>query len=86
MFDCGVPREFCSGRVVMAQAGVREGYRAHDDRDSALRCARRHVRALNEADPTGPVHLPSKPTRLKPGKAGKDGQGSVRFIVPKVRG
>jgi hypothetical protein len=86
-FDCGVPRELCSGAVVQCQKSVREGYKAHGDMDSAKRCARKYAQRLTaEGGQNGPIHLPSKPLRLKPGKHGEGGNRAKRFIVPTVRG
>lgn len=84
MCDCGTPRECCSGSVVKAQARVREGYKAHGDRESAVRCAKRYAAKLTQ-EGDGAYFIPAKPARLKPGK-GLHGGAGKRFMAPKVRG
>lgn len=83
MYDCGVPREHCSGSVVKAQAKVRDGYKAHGDGDSARRCAKRYAAKLT-AEGDGTMYLPNKPQRIRRGK-GLHGGAGRRFMAPKVR-
>ena len=83
MYDCGVPRENCTGGVVKAQAKVRDGYKAHVDYESARKCAKRHAAKLT-AEGDGAVYLTNKPQRLRRGKGLHGGSGS-RFLAPKVR-
>ena len=79
MYDCGVPREHCTGYVIKAQAKVREGYKAHGDAASARKCAKRYAVKLT-AEGDGTMYLPNKPTHLRKGKT-----GTGRFMAPKVR-
>jgi hypothetical protein len=79
MYDCGVPREECSGFVVKAQAKVRDGYKAHGDAESARKCAKRFAVKMTAAG-DGVVHLPNKPTHLRRGKP-----GTGRSMAPKIR-
>lgn len=75
-WDCGVPRERCSGFKPVTQSMVRKGYKAHGSHGEARECARRYQRERSKE--TGTQVIMSKPTLCKMGKEG-------RCIAPAIR-
>lgn len=84
LWDCGVPWADCKGGGLGAhQSGVNTRLgkpTVHASQDEAARCAKAHAVRYNATKgPTEAILLPSKPLRMKKGKAG-------RMMVPLMRG